>query len=259
MAKDIFADDEVDRRPEESPEEEEPELQAQEPQVVEGPPAPLPVVSVLPAINYLEKFKHEFKLLLAKAQAVVTVKTPGERKEAGEIGVALRKFRLFVKRHEDYYKRPLLDCVAEIRAKAQEYEEPAEMLERKLARVIKAYDDQVMETERRAREAAIAKEQAELQEKLKAEAATAKAAGVDYVPVTEALPVAETIPEKTRVSGGTVGKKKIVVIEIEDLDKVDPQYIIRSLDEKRVIEDFKAGQLNFPGLKVRWDYETRFR
>jgi hypothetical protein len=51
----------------------------------------------------------------------------------------------------------------------------------------------------------------------------------------------------------------LIRVEAVDLDKVETKYLIRTVDERAVIESFKGGNRNFPGLTVWEDFDTRYR
>jgi hypothetical protein len=241
-----------------APEPEE-EIPVQEPRVVESPLAPLPAISTQPAVAAIVRAETEFRLLLNEAKAITTITDEAGKITAANVGLRLKKFGKHLNRLEEHYKRPLLNAVAEIRSCANQFSSPAEVEEKRLGRVIKVYDAQVLETERRAREAALKKEQEELQARQKAEAEAAAKQGVVYTPVEAPPVVVAPVPQKTRVAEGTVSQKKEINIEVLNLDLVESKYLIRTLDEKKVKEDFKAGIRDFPGLKVTEDFETKFR
>ena len=248
--KDLFA---------EGPEtEEEPELEAVEAQVVETIPPPLPALSVQPAQAAIVRFKVELELWRQEAKKITIIKDDATNVRATEIATNLKKYAKIVRTYEDYFKRPHLDLTAAIRAYANELASPAETEEKRLGRAQGDYR-RLQENERLKKQAALEKEQRDLDARLKAEAAAAEEKGETYVPVVLPAPVAEPVAKVVHTASGSSSQKKVIRVEVVDLNKVDPKYIIRTVDEATVKADFKAGSRDFPGLKVTEDYDTRYR
>jgi hypothetical protein len=229
-----------------------------EPEIMDSPPSPLPALSVQPAQAAIVRVKTEIALWVQEAQKITIIKDDATNIRATEIATKLKKYAKIAKDQEEYYKRPHLDFVAAVRTFANQFTVPAETEEKRLGRAQGDYR-RIQENERLKRQAALAKEQQDLEAKLKAEAVAAGKKGEVYTPVTLPAPVAEPVAKVVHTGSGSSSQKKVILVEVMDLDKVDAEYIIRTVDEKAVIESFKGGIRNFPGLKVEEDYDTRYR
>ena len=241
----------------ESPEEE-PELEVIEAQVVDPLPPPLPALSVQPAQAAISRFKAEIKLWLQEAKTITIIKDDATNVRATTAATNLKKYTKIVRVYEEYFKRPHLDFNAAIRAFANELASTGEVEEKRLGKAQSDYR-RLQENERLKKQAALVKEQQDLEDKLKKEAADAEKRGEVYVPVELPAPVAEPVTKVVHTASGSSSQKKVIRVEVVDLNRVDPKYIIRTLDEKAVKDDFKAGNRDFPGLTVTEDYDTRYR
>ena len=248
--KDLFA---------EGPEtEEEPELEAVEAQVVDAPPAPLPALSVQPAQADLIRWETEVQLMVKRAQAITIIQDDATNQRAAEYALGSKKLFKKIDAVEEYYKRPHLDFIAAVRSFAAKFKDPLLRIEKTMGRLQADYR-RLQENERLKRQAALEREQRELEARLKAEAEAAEKKGETYTPVAMPAPVVEPVAKVTRTSEGSASQKKVIRVEVVNLDKVDPKYIIRTVDEAAVKDSFRGGNRNFPGLKVEEDYETRYR
>ena len=237
---------------------EEPELEAVEAQVVDAPPAPLPALSVQPAQADLIRWETEVQLMVKRAQAITIIQDDATNQKAAEYALGCKKLFKKIDALEEHYKRPHLDFTAAVRSFAATFKDPLLRIEKTMGRLQADYR-RIQENEKRKRQAALDKEQRDLDAKLKAEAEDAETKGETYTPVVMPAPVAEPVAKVTRTAEGSASQKRVIRIEVVDLNKVDKKYIIRTLDEKAVKDDFRAGNRDFPGLMVIEDYDTRYR
>jgi hypothetical protein len=251
--RDPFADDA------QFPEEEE-DLTAQEPQVMEGPPPPLPAIPTQPAVASLIRFETEVNLMIQQVKEITIIQDDTTNKRAGEIALRAKKIFNMIDNLEEYYKRPHLDYTSAVRSFAKQYKDPLQTIEKSLGKLMGHYR-LYLENERRKKEAALKAEQEKIQARMEAEAKAAKEKGQEYTPVEMPAPVAAPVPKVTRTAEGSVSQKRVVMVEVLDLDKVDSKYIIRTLNEKKVVEDFKAGMSaeSFTGLRVSEEFDSRLR
>lgn len=248
--KDLFLDD---------PEDLEPELpDAIEAEVVEGPPPPLPALSVQPAQTDLIRWETEVNLMVERAQAITIIQDDATNQQAAEYALGSKKLFKKIGALEEHYKRPHLDFISAVRSFAAKFKDPLLRIEKSMGRLQADYR-RLQENERRRKQAELEREQRELEARLKAEAAAAEKKGETYEPVALPAAQAEPVAKVTRTAEGSASQKKVIRVEVVDLDKVDLKYIIRTVDEAAVKEDYKAGGRDFPGLKVELDYETRYR
>ena len=250
MMNDLFA---------EGPEEDlEAEAPALEPEIVEGPPSPLPAISPQPAQAELIRWETEINLMVERAQTITIIKDDTTNQTAAEYALGCKKLFKKIDALEEHYKRPHLDYISAVRSFAAKFKDPLLRIEKQMGRLQADYR-RLQENERLRRQAALEKEQRELEAKLKAEAASAEKKGEVYTPVIMPAPVAEPVAKVTRTAEGSASQKKVIRIEVVDLDKVPAQFIIRTVDEAAVRESYKGGNRDFPGLKVEEDYDTRYR
>jgi len=242
----------------EGPAEEEPEIPVVEPEVVEGPPAPLPAISVQPAQVAIIRFETEVNLMVKRADAITIIQDDATNHQAADYALSAKKIFKIIDALEEHYKRPHLDFTSAVRSFAAKFKDPLLRIEKTMGRLQADYR-RLLENERLKKQAALEREQRELEDRLKAEAAVAEKKGEVYTPVDLPAPVVEAVPKTTRVAEGSSSQKKVVRVKVVDLSKVDPKFIIRTVDEKSVIESYKGGNREFPGLEVYWDYDTRYR
>ena len=228
------------------------------PEIVEGPPPPLQALSVQPAQADIIRHEVEINLMVKRAEAITVIQDDATNQLAAEYALAAKRVFNIVDGLEEYYKRPHLDYTAAVRAFAAKFKAPLEKMVKSMGRLQGDYR-RIQENERLKKQAAAEKEQRDFEARLKAEAAAAEKKGEVYTPVILPAPVVEPVAKVVRTSGGSSSQKKVIRVEVLDLDKVDTQYIVRTVDEKAVIEGFKGGIRNFPGLKVWEDFDTRYR
>ena len=237
---------------------EEPETPAIEPEIVEGPPPPLPALSVQPAQAGLIRWETEVNLMVQRAQAITIIQDDATNQQAAEYALGSKKLFKKLDALEEHYKRPHLDFIAAVRSFAAKFKDPLLRIEKTMGRLQADYR-RLQENERLKRQAALEREQRELEARLKAEAEAAEKKGEVYTPVAMPAPVVEPVAKVTRTAEGSASQKKVIRVEVVDLDKVAPKYIIRTVDEVAVKADYKAGSRDFPGLNVTEDYDTRYR
>lgn len=250
MARDLFAEG--------TEPEEEPEPKAVEPEIVEGPPPPLPALSVQPVQADIIRFETEVDLMVDRAQAITIIKDDATNAQAAEYALGAKRIWKAIDLLEEHYKRPHLDYTAAVRAFAAKFKDKLLVIEKSMGRLQGDYR-RVQENERLKKQAALDKEARELEKKLKQEAEEAEKKGETYVPVQMPAPVVEPVAKLLHVAGGSSSQTKVIRVEVVDLYKVDSKYIIRTVDEAAVKADFKAGGRDFPGLRVWDDYDTRYR
>src|SRR5271157_3691463 len=164
MPRDLFA---------EGPAEEEPEIPVVEAEVVEGPPAPLPALSVQPAQAAIIQRKAEIELWVQEAKKITFIQDEATNTLATKIATNLKKYSKIVNGWEEYFKRPHLDLVAAIRTFANQFTGPAETEEKRLGRAQADYR-RIQENERLKLQAALDREARELDARMKAEAEAAE-------------------------------------------------------------------------------------
>jgi len=228
------------------------------PEIMEGPPPPLPALSAQPAQVDIIRYETLVKLMVERADAITIIQDDTTNYLAADYALEAKKIFNIVDSLEEYYKRPHLDYTATVRAFAAKFKDPLQRIIKSMGRLQGDYR-RLQENERAKKQAALEREQRELEARLKAEAVAAEKKGEVYTPVTMPAPVVEPVAKVTRTSGGSSSQKKVIRVEVVDLDKVDTKFIVRTVDEKAVIESFKGGNRTFPGLTVFEDFDTRYR
>ena len=229
-----------------------------EPEIMEGPPPPLPALSAQPAQADIIRYEIEVDLMVKRARAITIIQDDATNHQAANYALGAKKIFKMIDSLEEYYKRPHLDYVAAVRAFAAKFKDPLLGIEKSMGRLQADYR-RLQENERAKKQAALERAQRELEARLKAESVAAEKKGEVYTPVELPAPVVEPVAKVTRTSEGSSSQKKVIRVEVVDLDKVETKYLIRTVDEKAVIESFKGGNRTFPGLKVEEDYDTRYR
>jgi hypothetical protein len=229
-----------------------------EPQIMEDPPPPLPALSPQPAQADITRYEMQVRLMVERAEAITIIQDDATNYRAADYALEAKKIFNIVDGLEEYYKRPHLDYTAAVRAFAAKFKDPLQRIIKSMGRLQGDYR-RLQENERLKKQATMEREQRELEARMKADAETAEKKGEVYTPVPLPAPVVEPVAKVTRTSGGSSSQKKVIRVEVADLDKVDTRYIIRTVDEKAVIESFKGGIRDFPGLNVWEDFDTRYR
>lgn len=229
-----------------------------EPEIMKGPPPPLPALSPQPAQADIIRYEVEVDLMVKRARAITIIQDDVTNHQAAEYALAAKRIFKIIDTLEEHYKRPHLDFIAAVRAFAGKFKDPLLRIEKSMGRLQGDYR-RIQENERAKKQAALEREQRELTARLKADAVAAEQKGEVYTPVVLPAPVAEPVAKVTHTAVGSSSQKKVIRVEVVDLTMVDPKFVILTLDEKAVIESFKGGNRNFPGLKVEEDYDTRYR
>ncbi|MCX5906379.1 MAG: hypothetical protein NTY64_04105, partial [Deltaproteobacteria bacterium] len=205
--KDLFSED-----PESA---EEPEQEALTPEIVEGPPAPLPAISPQPAQAAIIRVKTEIDLWIQEAKKITIIQDDVTNVRATEIATNLKRYSKAVTVQKEHYSRPHLDLIAAIRSFANQFLSPAEAEEKRLGRAQGDYR-RYQENEKRKKQAALDKEAAELAARLEAEAEAAEKKGEVYTPVEMPAPVAEPVAKVVHTGSGSSSQKKVIRVEVVD-------------------------------------------
>jgi hypothetical protein len=222
------------------------------------PPPPLPALSPQPAQADIIRYEAEIDLMVKRARAITIIQDDATNHLAAEYALSAKRVFNIVDGLEEYYKRPHLDYTAAVRSFAGKFKDPLQQIIKSMGRLQGDYR-RIQENERAKKQAALEREHHELEARLKAESVAAAKKNEVYTPVPLPAPVVEPVAKVTRTSGGSSSQKKVIRVEAVDLDKVETKYLIRTVDERAVIESFKGGNRNFPGLTVWEDFDTRYR